>query len=121
MEVKLNQSTHPLNGNGLKIKPFLGDLWNGLIYSLNLDAKMITHKGGTTVTLSLNPNISYRMRITDPKLQFLSANPDTIPRSLVRIGHNAGIAVVYLKVCVKILLTSHLLLGTNFIAGQPDI
>ena len=84
MEVKLNQSTHPLKG--LKIKPFLGDLWNGLIYSLNLDAKMITHKGGTTVTLSLNPNISYRMRITDPKLQFLSANPDTIPRSLVRIG-----------------------------------
>ena len=97
-DIKLNQSTRL---NIMKIKPYLGDLWNGLVLSIHLEPKMITNHAFTSLSAFLNPNMSYRIRVMDPKLEFLGLNPDTIPRTLVRLGHYAGVAVVYLKVSMQ--------------------
>ena len=85
----------------MKIKPYLGDLWNGLVLSIHLEPKMITNYAFTSLSAFLNPNMSYRIRVMDPKLEFLGLNPDTIPRTLVRLGHYAEVAVVYLKVSMQ--------------------
>ena len=94
-DIKLNQSARL---NDMKIKPWLGDLWNGLVLSIHLEPKMITNYAFSSLSAFLNPNMSYRIRVTDPKLEFLGLNPDTIPRTLVKLGHYAGVSVVYLKV-----------------------
>ena len=39
-DIKLNQSARL---NDMKIKPWLGDLWNGLVLSIHLEPKMITN------------------------------------------------------------------------------
>ena len=70
----------------------------GLLHTLRLEDGMITNRGMSSLNILFNPNLSYRIRITDPSLEFLSSNPDAIPRSYVRLGHNAGWVGLYLKV-----------------------
>ena len=81
-----------------KIRLFFANNWSGLVLSPQLKDGMMTKTSGSTVSLELNPSLTYRIRVTDPKLEFLSTNPDSIPRSALKLRHNSGFVVVYMKV-----------------------
>ena len=78
------------------IKPFVSNYWDAI--ALRLEEGMMSSASGRTVTISFNPNLSYRIRVIDPKLEFISTNPSTIPRSKVKLEQRAGIKVMFLKV-----------------------
>ena len=80
------------------IKPFVSNYWDAIAHSLRLEEGMMSSASGRTVTISFNPNLSYRIRVIDPKLEFISTNPSTIPRSKVKLEQRAGIKVMFLKV-----------------------
>ena len=48
--------------------------------------------------ISLMPNLTYFIGVYDSKIEYLSTNPDTIPRSFLKLEKNAGIVGVFLKV-----------------------
>ena len=48
--------------------------------------------------VSLMPNLTYFIGVYDSKIEYLSTNPDTIPRSFLKLEKNAGIVGVFLKV-----------------------
>ena len=67
---------------------------------LNISAGSISNKAYRldSLQIRLNPNISYYVVFTDPKLNFLVSSPDTIPRTLISLKQHAGELWPHLKV-----------------------
>ena len=75
--------------NNTKIMPAssMGQLWN-------------------LIKIDMNPEMWYSVRIFDPKLSYFSFNPDTIPRSLLKVTKDVKLIFLYLKVN-ELILMSH--------------
>ena len=84
----------PLNSS---IKSYYQHSYTGIIYSLKFDAGMIGHRYHTSFRLSLNENLSYEIAITDPKLYFISGNPETFKKANVILQRKAKTLKVNLK------------------------
>ena len=51
-----------------------------------------------TLSLSFKASLSYVLTFVDPKYQLLSVHPTAIPSTIVKIGVNSGMTLIYLKV-----------------------
>ena len=51
-----------------------------------------------TLSLNFNTSLSYIITFVDPKYQLLSVHPTAIPKTIVKIGEESGVTLVYLKV-----------------------
>ena len=78
------------------VKPFLSKYKLGLVYTVRLETGMMTRSALTTVTIPFNNSQPYRIRLTDPNLEFLCRNPDAIPRTMVKQLENN--IVLYVQV-----------------------
>ena len=77
-----NILSFPLNSS-IRIRSYFQHYYTGIVYSLELDTAMIGIKYHTTFKLSLNENLTYEIALTDPKLNFMSGNPETFPKAQV--------------------------------------
>ena len=62
--------------------------------------KYIAEEG--TLSLSFKTSFSYVLTFVDPKYQLLSVHPTAIPKTIVKIGEESGMTLIYLKVYIKI-------------------
>ena len=83
------------------IKPYLSKYKLGLVYSVRLKPGMMSRSALTTVTIVFDPNQPYRIRLTDPNLEFLCRNPDAIPRTMVKQLENNIVLYVQVSQSVK--------------------
>ena len=51
-----------------------------------------------TLKLSFKPSLSYIITFVDPKYQVVSVHPTAIPKTIVKIGAESGVTLIYLKV-----------------------
>ena len=51
-----------------------------------------------TLSLNFNTSLSYIITFVDPKYQLLSVHPTAIPKTVVKIGEESGVTLIYLKV-----------------------
>ena len=58
---------------------------------------MISTSVLSTLHITMNPNMNYYLVITDSKLQATSNNLDLVPRTVIILEKNAGIANFVLK------------------------
>ena len=70
---------------------------NGLIQSVKIDSGVISTRAMSTLKIQMNPNMSYTFMITDPLLQFVNSNPNTVPRTVLRITKSAGDVSLFFK------------------------
>ena len=79
--------------------PFYADLRSGIAQSVKIKPGAISTSAAQTQTLNmkLNPNMSYIIILTDPKMQFSSYNPEVIPRIVLTYPENVGVVTLYLK------------------------
>lgn len=98
MDIFLSQN------NSFSVQPFFVNDWYLLAQLLEVDAGVISHDL-STLNISLNPDLSYYVRIVDPKLQTIIRNPYTIPRTLINLKQNAGRVQAYFKVIMLKYLT----------------
>lgn len=54
-----------------------------------------------TLSLSLKTSLSFYLTFVDPKYQHLSVHPTAIPNTIVKIGRESGVTLIYLKVKVS--------------------
>ena len=85
----------------------MSDRFTGLVQVLVTSAEHFTFSPETTQTIALNHTPSYYLAFFDPTFAVVSANPDTIPRTLVHIPSNAGLAYVYLRVSCNVAGHNH--------------
>ena len=78
-------------------QPFFTNVYSGLNHPLYPERGMISNRR-STLAISFNPNLTFSVVVTDPKLEFTSTNPDTFPKSLVLLAKNSGSVNLYLKV-----------------------
>ena len=71
--------------------------YTGIIYILELDTGFIGHKYHTSSKLSLNNSIYYAIAMQDPKIHFMSGNPETFPKAHITIQNETAILKVHLK------------------------
>ena len=77
---------------------FYADDIRGLVQSVNIDTGVISKSVAGTLSMEINSNLSYFIRITDPKLQFTTTNIDTVPRTEITLENKAVVVNFVLKV-----------------------
>ena len=87
----------PYGMNHLYVHPYFSDETNGLIQSVKIDSGVISTKAMSTLKIQFNPNMTYTILITDPLLQFFNSNPNTVPRTILRMEKSAGYVTLFLK------------------------
>ena len=91
--------TFPLEQTDLEIQLYYVDNHHlGLGQSVRIKPGKISKRVTETISIIMNPNMSYYVQIMDPKLKFTSFNPDSVPRVIMSLKENAGIANFFLKV-----------------------
>ena len=58
-----------------------------------------------TLKLSFKPSLSYIITFVDPRYQVVSVHPTAIPKTIVKIGVESGVTLIYLKVHPSFLFT----------------
>ena len=81
-----------------KVKSYYAGNSNGMVHSVTIDPGIILTSSLRTLSLMMNPNISYMIIMTDPKLQFISSNPKAVPRTVLKLPQNSGTIQLYLQV-----------------------
>ena len=72
---------------------------SGMVHSVTIHPGVIRTSSARTISIKLNPKISYIIVIADPKLQFIiSSNPKVIPRTVLKLQENSGTVQLYLQV-----------------------
>ena len=87
-----------LQGN---VTPALG---HGLFQLLTLLPGEVQFKRRESLMISLNNSLLYWVSFTDPDYNFITLNPKTVPRTMYRLGRNAGIVYIYLEVVLHRLI-----------------
>ena len=91
----------PYGMNHLNVHPYFADETNGLIQSVKMDSGVISTKAMSTLKIQFNPNMTYTILITDPLLQFFNSNPNTVPRTILRMEKSAGYVTLFLKANIQ--------------------
>ena len=87
-----------LNSSDFTIIDFYTDSWNGIAQSVEIGDNVITTNWGSSLDwIDLDSDISYFVCIMDKKLQFVTANPNIVPRSMLTLKQKAGSVSIYLK------------------------
>ena len=76
---------------------YIDNKHRGLGQSVKIKSGVISKRFTRSLSMSMNPNMSYEIEIGDPKLQFTSYKRDSIPTSLINLKKNAGYVSVFLK------------------------
>ena len=71
---------------------------NGLPKYFHLDSDIISQNRELSLNLHISQNLTSFINIVDPKLQFQSLNPETIPQAKLTLKQNTGHYIYYLKV-----------------------
>ena len=71
---------------------------NKLVHLLLPPASAIKTSATNSLTLTLNGNLSYYIAFVDPTFSLVTANPKTIPQTLLKVEPNAGAILIYLEV-----------------------
>ena len=87
----------PYGRKHIKIHPFYSDDTSGLIQSVKIESGVIPTTAMSGMRIHFNPNMSYMILITDPSLQIINSNPNTVPRILLRMERSAGGVSLFLK------------------------
>ena len=86
------------NSSQFTVTDFYSQNWDGIVLSVEMHADVITSNYDSTMDwLWFNSSVSYTIYIMDTKLQFVTANPNIIPRSLLTLKENAGTTNLYVK------------------------
>ena len=76
----------------------LANTVSGLIHLLQSQAEHYTFSSETSQTITLNGSLGYFISISDPDFRLVSANPETIPRTLINLPAGGGLVQIYLTV-----------------------
>ena len=78
---------------------YFDNKYRGLVQPLKIDSDpgVISKSFTRTLSLKMNPKMTYEITIADPKLQFSSYNRHSIPTSLITMKENAGLVTFYMK------------------------
>ena len=76
---------------------YIDDKVRGLGQSVIIKPGVIKNTLTRTISLKMNPNMSYEIAIIDPTLQFSSGVTDSIPKLLIAFKENAGFTALFLK------------------------
>ena len=82
----------------IRATPFYISFNHGLPKSFHLESDMISQNRDLSLNLYISQNLSSFIYFMDPKLQFESLNPDTIPMATLTLKSNTGQIFYYLKV-----------------------
>ena len=82
----------------IKANSFYFSFNNGLPKYFHLDSGIISQNRELSLTLHIRQNLTSFINIMDPKLQFQSLNPETIPQAKLTFKKNTGHVICYLKV-----------------------
>ena len=80
----------------------LANTASGLIQLLQSQAGHYTFSSENSQTISLNGSLGYFIAISDPDFAVVSANPETIPRTLINLPPGGGLVQIYLTVIFSI-------------------
>ena len=61
--------------------------------------------------VNLDPDLSYMVDMTDPKLQLALGKPSIIPRTIFSLKHSDGFLGIYFKV-IKYVMAHHIIVFT---------
>ena len=82
----------------LKIKPYYFDGSQlGLVQSVKMETGAISKNVVSSLGIKMNPNLSYFLVLTDQKLHATSNNIDVVPRTVMTLNPNGGIANIVFK------------------------
>ena len=76
---------------------YVDDEFRGLGQSVKINSGAVKNRLTRTISLKMNPNMSYEIAIIDPTLQFSSYVTDSIPKLLIALKENAGFTALFLK------------------------
>ena len=76
---------------------YIDNKHRGLGQSVKMNFGVISKRFTKTLSLKMNPNMSYEIEIADPTLQFTSYNRDSIPTSSITLKKNAGFVSFFMK------------------------
>ena len=80
------------------VTDFYTQNWDGIVQSVRISENVIkTNYDSTMDWICFNSSISYTVYIMDTKLQFVTANPNIVPRSLHTLQRNSGLTNLYVK------------------------
>ena len=85
----------------IKANSFYFSFNNGLPKYFHLDSGIISQNSELSLNLHIRQNLTSFIKIMDPKLQFQSLNPETIPQAKLTLKQNTGHVICYLKVKLK--------------------
>ena len=71
---------------------------SGLIHLLDSPSEHYTFAPETSQNIILNSSLGYFLAISDPGFSVVSANPETIPRTLINLPAGGGTFQIYLTV-----------------------
>ena len=74
---------------------------SGLIQLLDSPSEHFTFSPETSQILTLNGSRGYFVSISDPGFSVASANPETIPRTLINLAPGGGTVQLYLTVKIS--------------------
>ena len=91
----------PFGGKHFRATPFYPDNTHGLVQLVTINPGVLSTSSAKALNIKMNPNMSYFVVVTDPKLQFISSNPKIIPRTVLKFSRNAGFVNLFMEVIIK--------------------
>ena len=91
----------PFGGKHFQATPFYPDNTHGLVQLVTINSGVLSTSSAKALNIKMNPNMSYFIVVTDPKLQFISSNPKIIPRTVLKFSRNAGFVNLFMEVIIK--------------------
>ena len=91
----------PFGGKHFRATPFYPDNTHGLVQLVTINSGVLSTSSAKTLNIKMNPNMSYFIVVTDPKLQFISNNPKIVPRTVLKFSRNAGFVNLFMEVIMK--------------------
>ena len=87
----------PFERTYLEMNPYFIGHGNGLVQSVKIETGVISKNVVSSLGIKINPNISYFLVLTDQKLHATSNNIDVVPRTVITLKPNGGIANIVFK------------------------
>ena len=87
----------PFERTYLEMNPYFIGHGNGLVQSVKIETGVISKNVVSSLGIKMDPNLSYFLVLTDQKLHATSNNIDVVPRTVITLKPNGGIANIVFK------------------------